>query len=1020
MLKPFRVRDLYDPTPVGEATPDQPAWSQCFDTPSDRAGIRKEGGSSSRRDGIVQVSSREYDEVIAKDPENKLSYVDDDDGETILVGSSLELTQRLDEPIWGLSPLNTSVLDRMHIFDIRNRSENALNTWKEFDTRTAAYHQPSAPVSCPNGSDYMEGPVASPPTSDPENHLSASNVEDPRQLWVKACNPPRPNEGTQANNTSQAKPDDEPVPDLEEAACNDSLKHPHSGNFSSSSLTEEGQRQAQAAGAKLRHSRSLFSEEKGSFVASSGENNFWSSYQASLSGSEANEKSQREPKSDESPIEVEQEQVPLLSVFEAELSKLMGQNVGSEPDISRDAEGTARPAPSSADPPTSEPPVQEPTQQAMPGTAEFVGQTLHTLLGGIGHLTSELRTRLPEVEQRLVNAQQHLPVQVEHTVQSSLNAMETHVQSLARAVQDAAASTRATAEKTREAEILASAQAEGLRGLATDLGNMGKTLFSAFEAGFIPKESQRENQRSSPDQEQTQSSEKNSSPAEATPNNAETPASCNESTRPQTCENCSTASQRTSEANKCSGICSAIPAVDTLFIGNLTLSTTSEAVRKYFADKGFLGRVDLPSGHAGFGYIHFPNKFAAAGAYHAAKGTSINGQSINLEFEKSPPSPQPASLPAAHTDTVSNTAPREPHSQRPTVTFEPSVGEASSSHNLRRAKSLGMMEGRRRMNSMPRAREHGANPELQQPGDTNAGKSQDDESSRKAGHRDHSLLDQEDSNREFSSRYPSLLALETSDSVPSNRFSYWDPVRQPEGQRPAQPGRRRHAQQPKESSTLQLSPPIAAQNTSIPSFPPIPREMSPPAVPDKLPGAWPREQNSVHGGAPIGGFNAMDSLRRSNTTLTSNPAARLTSPFNPLSDRSPQFPGPIPRRSATERRPHRVAHTTYANHWLTPRGDRHHGHVEREASPFQNYDSTPGSFPIEAHQNQSPSSEMTDPSGIIGLCLKHLVALGYAADTSRDASRLRVYAEAANGNLEEAIEMIEEERKAYEQQPSLI
>jgi len=54
------------------------------------------------------------------------------------------------------------------------------------------------------------------------------------------------------------------------------------------------------------------------------------------------------------------------------------------------------------------------------------------------------------------------------------------------------------------------------------------------------------------------------------------------------------------------------------------------------------------------------------------------------------------------------------------------------------------------------------------------------------------------------------------------------------------------------------------------------------------------------------------------------------------------------------------------------------------------------------------------------MCVGHLKALGFGDKRDPDGSRLRVYAEASDGNLEDAIEMIEEERKVYERRPSLI
>ena len=50
------------------------------------------------------------------------------------------------------------------------------------------------------------------------------------------------------------------------------------------------------------------------------------------------------------------------------------------------------------------------------------------------------------------------------------------------------------------------------------------------------------------------------------------------------------------------------------------------------------------------------------------------------------------------------------------------------------------------------------------------------------------------------------------------------------------------------------------------------------------------------------------------------------------------------------------------------------------------------------------------------ICVEHLKALGFAGG---DTSLLKFYAEAADGSLSDAIEYIEDERKALEQQESL-
>jgi hypothetical protein len=47
--------------------------------------------------------------------------------------------------------------------------------------------------------------------------------------------------------------------------------------------------------------------------------------------------------------------------------------------------------------------------------------------------------------------------------------------------------------------------------------------------------------------------------------------------------------------------------------------------------------------------------------------------------------------------------------------------------------------------------------------------------------------------------------------------------------------------------------------------------------------------------------------------------------------------------------------------------------------------------------------------------MDQLKMLGFGNEQDGGEERLMIYAEAADGNLEDAIEMIEEERKAYQQ-----
>ena len=105
-------------------------------------GIRELYGPHSKP-AVLHISAPQYDSTIKSYPDAVLSYIDDDDGETITVGSGLELDQRLAEPIVRRnlrrrsssteSARNSSFDDhKIHLFDI-NRTQDSLVVWKEHE-----------------------------------------------------------------------------------------------------------------------------------------------------------------------------------------------------------------------------------------------------------------------------------------------------------------------------------------------------------------------------------------------------------------------------------------------------------------------------------------------------------------------------------------------------------------------------------------------------------------------------------------------------------------------------------------------------------------------------------------------------------------------------------------------------------------------------------------------------------------------------------------------------------------------
>jgi hypothetical protein len=68
------------------------------------------------------------------------------------------------------------------------------------------------------------------------------------------------------------------------------------------------------------------------------------------------------------------------------------------------------------------------------------------------------------------------------------------------------------------------------------------------------------------------------------------------------------------------------------------------------------------------------------------------------------------------------------------------------------------------------------------------------------------------------------------------------------------------------------------------------------------------------------------------------------------------------------------------------------------------------SVPDENEQQLDPRQSAIDD------CMASLIDLGYENTLEGGIQRIAVYAAAADGKISDAIEMIEEERKAYEQQ----
>ncbi|PGH36073.1 hypothetical protein GX50_01085 [[Emmonsia] crescens] len=1033
------------------------------------------------RHGIVRVSAEEYDETIAAHPQAKLSYMDDDDGDTITVGSALELAERLSEPAPSafFYPSTISVNHRehegpMHIFDV-NRSKSVLDIWRSFEIRTSMGYRPLG-TSGSTHHDATAPEVAAGDNSSQAKPIFEKSNDDPRDRWFQPRNPPQVPLSTwrQSENVSI---------DLVSSV----------GGDQSSELGASGNIEpVQDAGSRLRHAKSITSDAH-IFIPSAPPPaiNPWTSLSTCPSGFESNGLTQREPESRESPI---QENQPLLASFEAELSKIMEDKlvVDSSTIETQEQNTTETTSPQSR---TSQP-KSEPSCQPMPKPAEMLAQTMQTLLGGIRHLTSELRSKLPEVERRLSNAHEHIPSTVETTLFNTISAIGSHVQNLANAMQATATSSRATADRSREADLLATDQiVNGLRTLAGDIGEMGRTLFAAFDApsshvgspqelpsGELPLENVDNLDQLNPE---PSTSQPNVSRDYSTTNLESLPEVSGSLVAPEI-ERQTATPQDTSSADSNRNTI--------LFMGNLHDAVTEQDVEAAFANKGFLAKVNLPNDsatgkHAGFGYVEFPCFFAASGALQALNGDLLHDQVINLEFShgadtvtdssaQQPPIQAVQASPNPPTETnkprhESRPLPHLTRAQRASVyghmqtpPLDDVTSPSTKPTSIRRAKSLGTL--RRSPRHKIRAMNIGERPEDQSKPNVEADSSLYHTSTHSERRRltslhsaataDNTLADQVDVEPEFSARYPSLVP----DSYDrNNRWSH-PPPRQdqdvprtlsPESQMARFPtvsqleARTSKVQQPQpidhwrprrapvavDGSTLHETPASEVPARNLRDLYPA----RPPVEGRGIPGSWPPElYNAQLPGPYTPSSTRLSELRRSNTTIASDPAARLSRPFVPFNERHQRNGNSSLRRSATERQHRRpLGGVTFDKcpYALEDRPATYNSHM-RPGPSTDALSNIPGSFPAEAppvvppkpiHQSAERQPEMQEHhrptndnrlSYDIDRCIAHLGLLGYGYDSSLPSHNLHIYAEASNGILEDAIEMIEEERKVYEQQ----
>lgn len=426
----------------------------------------------------------------------------------------------------------------------------------------------------------------------------------------------------------------------------------------------------------------------------------------------------------------------------------------------------------------------------------------------------------------------------------------------------------------------------------------------------------------------------------------------------------------------------------TLFIGNIGFDVTEQTIKDVFAAKGFIVTVDLPvdsisSKHAGFGYLQFPSSYAAMAAMQSLQGTHIDGHAINLELSHTAANENIAQATTNVTD-QNLSGPQSLISDGPNLV-------PSKTTSIKRRKSVTFQEPTR-------------------PESNNLLSGMED--TKQESH----LLDQAPVPNDwdkFEAPLPNPFVAHGLEDLPSPspeaQISRFPPVSMFEAQVLAnqqKPRKFRAGPEPlinevQKSQILSSESSIQDTSTREESSHPIPdfnlrRSNTTPFATRSGPSS---QEDQVH---------ALPGIRRVNTTswpssLTEAKPSRQVSGSASTSDNTASRL----RRRATERASPRVSDGL--DTWA--RLDKR----ERSRSRPRSMQSIPGSFPNE---NQTEPN-MTDSRGNdeIDTCVDRLVNMGYGTAQEGGRARMAVYAAASNGNLLDAIEMIEDERKAYAQHP---
>ncbi|KAJ5507874.1 hypothetical protein N7527_010017 [Penicillium freii] len=604
MLKPFQIRNLRVST---QNQPEQLADSR---TPT----------------GVVQISATDYDDLASNHPRARLTYMDDDDDdETITVGSALELSQRLDEPL----DINTQLesvelspgdISPMHIFDIR-RSNSVTELWKRFEDNV-----PKQDLNDKNGTQATSKAIVLEEQHEvPVSHSTASSSvsgNQPRPL-MEAFEAELAEMLNAAESPETRLPQPNSPPTTEPSANTNSERSPHPVEILAAQVLDQ-----------LINGATMVQSE-------------WRSKIPELQRQLQNAQRQFETAQKSLPVNVEASLRTLLATVEAHLRTAFNNLPDGGRQMAEDAFQAGRPvAENAAD-----------GFRMMASELNEVGKTLFAAFESeFGRAASTAPTSTSTSEMPNPGASGPFSnaagTMYSQTWNANPSSTATNEKSTTAPGQSTPSNTTQTGEPPFQMRHGQPTPAQSNHWAPPSWPAPFWNPFHTYNAPPPP---------CPPLQNFTYWPQGPPAPAPRPPPPA---------------FNAPLNATHTSQVK--SGESRNGPATKSLFIGNVGFKVTDKMIQDVFAAKGFLVKVDLPldteSGtHAGFGYVHFPSDYPAFAAMEALQCAVIDGHSINLEPMYHPPieSVRPAQISPNASTTTHDTQTDRPQAETSDAVWSP-------------------------------------------------------------------------------------------------------------------------------------------------------------------------------------------------------------------------------------------------------------------------------------------------------------------------------------------------------------